>query len=91
MIIEFYTPLGPVSIDTLTATDAEWSVISMPPDKIAQYRLQAQYEHEFNEKHVQALEALKHWTALTPAQKDTILKNILEFILFKEGYLGKVL
>lgn len=42
---------------------------------------------EFNDIHFQALQALKNWSSLTLPQKDTVLKNLLKWALWKEGFL----
>ena len=48
---------------------------------------QEQLTLEFNDVHTQAILALKNWNSLTPAQKDTILKNLVKWALWKEGWL----
>ena len=42
---------------------------------------------EFNEIHLAAKQALANWDRLTLAQKDTILKNLLRWALWKDGWL----
>lgn len=42
---------------------------------------------EFNDIHVAAINAYKNWGSLTMAQKDTILKNLVKFELWKENWL----
>ena len=39
---------------------------------------------EFNDVHEQAILALKHWDSLTISQKDTILRNLLKWALWKD-------
>jgi len=49
-------------------------------------RAEALHE-EFNSIHEQALLALANWPSLTLAQKDAILKNLLRWALWKDGWL----
>jgi len=42
---------------------------------------------EFNEIHLAAKQALANWDRLTLAQKDAILKNLLRWALWKDGWL----
>jgi hypothetical protein len=42
---------------------------------------------EFNDKSHQGLLAYNNWPNLTPTQKDTVLKNLLGFVLYREGML----
>lgn len=42
---------------------------------------------EFNDKTHQGLLDYNDWDSLKPAKKDTVLKNLLGFILYKEGML----
>ena len=46
-----------------------------------------QLAHEFNEVHETAILALKNWDSLTLAQKDTILKHLIKWALWKDGWL----
>jgi len=48
---------------------------------------QEQLAEEFNAVHEQAILALKNWGSLTLAQKDTILKNLIKWALWKDGWL----
>ena len=48
---------------------------------------QEQLAEEFNNVHTQAILALKNWGSLTLAQKDTILKNLVKWTLWKDGWL----
>ena len=48
---------------------------------------QEQLAEEFNNVHTQAILALKNWGSLTLAQKDTILKNLVKWALWKDGWL----
>lgn len=44
-------------------------------------------ETDFNAAHEQAILAYKNWNNLTLAQKDTILKNLVKWALWKDGWL----
>ncbi len=46
-----------------------------------------QLADEFNNVHTQAILALKNWGSLTLAQKDTILKGLVKWALWKDGWL----
>ena len=46
---------------------------------------QEQLDKEFNDAHKRAILALKNWSRLTLAQKDTILKNLIKWALWKDG------
>lgn len=48
---------------------------------------QEQLTQEFNDIHEKAILALNNWGSLTLAQKDAILKNLLRYALWKEGWL----
>lgn len=48
---------------------------------------QEQLTQEFNDKHTTAIQALNNWDSLTVSQKDTLLKNILKWALWKDGRL----
>lgn len=48
---------------------------------------QEQLATEMNDVHEKAILALKHWGSLTLAQKDTILKNLLKWTLWKDDWL----
>lgn len=48
---------------------------------------QEQLAAEFNDAHEQAILALKNWSSLTVAQKDAILKNLVKWALWKDGWL----
>jgi len=64
---------------TLTFTDP------IPPTDEELY--QRQLEAEMNDVHQRAILAYKNWGSLTLAQKDTILKNLLKWALWKDGRL----
>jgi len=48
---------------------------------------QEQLEAEFNDVHDKAINALNNWGSLTSKQKDTILKNLVKWALWKGGWL----
>ena len=48
---------------------------------------QEQLAQEFNDIHIQAILALNNWSSLTTRQKDTILKNLVKWALWKDGWL----
>ena len=53
-------------------------------DEVVAQEMQAK---EFNEIHTAAKQALANWDRLTLAQKDAILKNLLRWALWKDGWL----
>ena len=57
----------------------------IPPT--AEQLYQEQLATEFNEVHEQAILAYKNWGSLTLTQKDTILKNLVKWALWKDGWL----
>ena len=59
----------------------------LPKPKTAEELYQEQLAGEFNAVHEQAILALKNWGSLTLAQKDTILKNLIKWALWKDGWL----
>jgi hypothetical protein len=68
--------------------DNQGNVINRVPYQVSDEQLyQEQLEHEFNEVHTAAIAAYKNWDSLTLAQKDTILKNLVKYALWKEGRL----
>ena len=48
---------------------------------------QEQLAKEMNEVHEKAILALKNWGSLTLAQKDAILKGLVKWALWKDGWL----
>lgn len=48
---------------------------------------QEQLAGEMNAAHEQAILALKNWGSLTLAQKDTVLKGLVKWALWKDGHL----
>ena len=48
---------------------------------------QEQLAEEMNAVHEQAIAAYKNWGSLTLAQKDAILKNLVRWALWKDGWL----
>ena len=55
----------------------------IPDEELYQEQLAA----EFNDVHDKAILAYKNWGSLTLAQKDTILKNLVKWALWKDGWL----
>lgn len=58
-----------------------------PVPKTAEELYQEQLASEFNEIHERALLAYKNWSSLTLVQKDAILKNLVKWVLWKDGWL----
>jgi hypothetical protein len=58
-----------------------------PIPKTDEELYQGQLAQEFNDIHEKAILALQNWGSLTLAQKDTILKNLLKWALWKDGWL----
>jgi len=48
---------------------------------------QEQLDYEFNAAHEVAIKALNNWGKLTNAQKDVLLKNLVKWALWKDGWL----
>lgn len=68
--------------------DRQGNVINQIPYEVSDEELyQEELETQFNEVHETAILALKNWDTLTLAQKDTILKNLLKWALWKDGRL----
>lgn len=57
------------------------------PDYQAEVDYQKQLAAEFNDIHVAAIKALKNWDSLTATQKDTLLKQLVKWALWKDGWL----
>jgi len=67
-------------------TDGELS--SEVPYEVSDEQLRKEeLDHQFNEVHVAGLLAYNNWGSVTSAQKDTVLKNILGWALWKDGWL----
>uniref|UniRef100_A0A6M3K909 Uncharacterized protein n=1 Tax=viral metagenome TaxID=1070528 RepID=A0A6M3K909_9ZZZZ len=68
-------------------TDGELS--SEVPYEVSDEQLRKEeLDHQFNEVHaVVGLLAYNNWGSVTSAQKDTVLKNILGWALWKDGWL----
>lgn len=65
--------------------DLDGEVTELPPIELSDEQLyQEQLAQEFNDVHDIAILALKNWGSLTLAQKDTILKNLLKWVLWKD-------
>ena len=61
----------------------EEDVLEVPDEELYQEQL----AEEMNSAHEQAISALKNWGNLTLAQKDTILKSLVKWALWKDGWL----
>lgn len=87
MTVRLHTPQGTIEIDPATITDEELATLGLTREWADEQAYQEQLEEEFNSIHEQAILALKNWDSLTLAQKDTILKNLLKWALYREGRL----
>ena len=68
--------------------DEKGNLIERIPYEVTDEELyQEQLAEGFNSVHTQAILALKNWSSLTLAQKDTILKNMVKWALWKDGWL----
>lgn len=68
--------------------DKDGNELEPTPYEVSDEQLyQEQLAQEFNDIHEKAILALKNWDSLTAAQQKTILKNVVKYILWKEGYL----
>lgn len=68
--------------------DNQGNIIHRIPYEVSDKELhQEQLDAEFNDKLHQGLSAYNNWDSLNPPQKDIVLRNILGFILYKEGML----
>ena len=68
--------------------DVDGNELEPTPYEVSEEQLyQEQLGREFNDVHTQAILALKNWSSLTLAQKDTILKNLLRWALWKDEWL----
>lgn len=68
--------------------DNEGNVIAQEPYEVSDEELyQEQLAGEMNDVHSQAISALKNWYSLSSAQKDTILKSLVKWALWKDGWL----
>ena len=56
-------------------------------DYLAKVAYQDQLAAEFNEAHEQAIRAYKNWGSLTLTQKDAVLKGLVKWALWKDGWL----
>lgn len=72
--------------DDFTATGRILTFDS-PAAETAETLYQRQLALEMNSAHEQAIAAYKNWGSLTLAQKDTILKNLVKWALWKDGWL----
>lgn len=77
MFITIHTPDGPMTLDTDTLTEDE------------RVGADLNLAHHVNDKHTKAVAAWRHWDQLTAAQKDTILKNLLWYVLVQEERLAQ--
>jgi len=68
--------------------DKDGNELEPTPYEVSDEQLyQEQLAKKFNDMHTQAIAALKNWSSLTLAQKDTILKNLVKWALWKDGWL----
>ena len=68
--------------------DSQGNLIAQEPYEVSDEQLHdEQLTAQSNDRLHQALLALEHWATLTPAQKDLILKNLVLYVLWKEGLL----
>lgn len=74
-----------LALEVRDPTPEELAMLPAPPTDEELY--QDELASEFNEVHEKAILALKNWDSLTLAQKDTILKNLLKWALWKDGRL----
>lgn len=84
MVNDNFDPLwqpGDEPYGTLIFTDEP------PPPLSPEEGYSRQLAETFNAMHAQAIQAYKNWDSLSLAQKDTILKNLLLWVLWKDGRL----
>ena len=62
-------------------------IFSDPIPKTPEQIYQEQLAAEMNNIHEQTILAYKNWGSLTKDQKDTILKNLVKWALWKDGWL----
>lgn len=86
-MITVYTPQGEVTIDPATVTDAELAALGLTRAWADEQAYQEQLAAEFNAAHDQAIQAYKNWPNLTLAQKDAVLKNLVKWALWRDGWL----
>lgn len=68
--------------------DKDGNELEPTPYEVSDEQLyQEQLAQEMNDIHEKAILALKNWDSLTAAQQKTILRNVIKYILWKEGYL----
>lgn len=68
--------------------DDKGNLIETTPYEVSDEELhQEALDAEFNDKVHQGLIAYNSWDSLTKAQRDVALKNMLGFLLYKEGLL----
>lgn len=68
--------------------DGEGNVVAEEPYEVSDEELHEEaLVHQFNDAHVQGLQAYNNWGSLTTAQRNIILKNLLGYVLWKEGWL----
>lgn len=60
---------------------------SIPYEVSDEQLYQKQLAKEMNSVHEQAILAYKNWGSLTLTQKDAILKNLVKWALWKDGWL----
>lgn len=64
------------------------NIVEQKTAEVSDEQLYQEYlPKEFNEVHEKAILALKNWASLTAAQKDTLLKGLVKWALWKDGWL----
>ncbi|MBA7693753.1 hypothetical protein ES703_102342 [subsurface metagenome] len=82
---EEHDALSALALEVRDPTEAEIALVPPPPTEDELY--QEQLRAEFNDVHELAVLALANWDSLNLSQKDTILKHLLKWVLWKEGWL----
>lgn len=71
-----------------TVYDRQGNVVETVMGEISDEQLhQEALAQEFNDGHIAALAAVNNWSQVTTKQKDTLLKQLVRYALWKEGYL----
>lgn len=87
MIFIFNTPKGIVQVNSATITDTELAELGLTRKWADEQLHQEALAAEFNDKMHKALLAYNNWDSLTLPQKDTVLKNIVGYLLYQAGLL----
>lgn len=83
-MVTLHTPQGIIEVDPATITDEELAALGLTREWADEQVYQQQLAVDMNEIHDTAILAYKNWDSLTPAQKDTILKNVIKWALWKD-------